>query len=102
MSGEAKNQQQKKLTYEELEAYANQTVAQAKQIYKENQVLKQEINSLRDQARYAEITLAFKVLEHKDVFSHDFVKTIINKLEEVLTPVEQKDPAEEQPSKNKE
>lgn len=86
--------QGKKLSYEELEAYANQTVAQAQRIYKENQELVQEIKNLRGQMNYSEINLAFKVLEHKEFFSEECVRKVAARLEEVLTPA---DPPKEEP-----
>lgn len=87
------NEEKKKLTYEELEAYAQQTTARAKQIYEENTRLKQSIQELRAQMNYSDINLAFKVLDHKDDFSQDFVKKVTDRLELVLTP--QDPPAEE-------
>lgn len=87
MPGEAKKNE--KLTYEQLEAYANQTTVQAKRIYQENKALVQENMALKNQANYTEISLAFKVLDHKDVFSKEFVKKVVDRLEEVLSPVDQ-------------
>lgn len=89
-------EEKKKLTYEELEAYANQTVAQAQRIYKENQELVQEVKSLRSQMNYAEINLALKALELKENFSPEFIQKVIIRLEEVLTPME-KPKVEEKP-----
>lgn len=81
-------EEKKKLTYGELEAYANQTVAQAQRIYKENQDLVQEVKSLRSQMNYAEINLALKALELKENFSPEFIQKVVARLEEVLTPME--------------
>lgn len=89
-------EEKKKLTYEELEAYANQTVAQAQRIYKENQDLIQEVKSLRSQMNYAEINLALKALELKENFSPEFIQKVVTRLEEVLTPME-KPKVEEKP-----
>ena len=47
----ANNEEKKKLTYEELEAYAQQTTARAKQIYDENMKLKQAMQDLRAQIK---------------------------------------------------
>lgn len=85
MSGET-TKKNEKLTYEQLEAYANQTAAQARKIYQENQALIQENRALRNQMNYTEIGLAFKVLDHKDMFSEEFVSKVTKRLEEVLTP----------------
>jgi cell division protein FtsB len=89
-------QEKEKLTYEQLEAYANQTVAQARKIYQENETLVEEIKRLRDQRNFTEITLAFKVLEHKEMFSPEFVQEITLRLEEVLTPVEKEEQTKEE------
>ena len=94
------SEEKKKLSYEELEAYAQQTTARAKQIYEENQKLKQAMQDLRMQMNYTDINLAFKVLDHKEDFNKDFVKKIVERLELVLTPSEEQEPEEE--SKNKE
>jgi hypothetical protein len=80
--------QNKKLSYEELEAYANQTVTQAQQVYKENQQLVEEVRNLRAQMNYADINLAFKALELKENFSKEFINKVVTKLEEILTPRE--------------
>ena len=93
MANNEEKNPQKKLTYEELEAYAQQTTARAKQIYDENMRLKQAMQDLRAQMNYSDINLAFKVLDHKSDFSEPFVKKVINRLELVLTP--QDPPAEE-------
>ena len=82
----ANNEEKKKLTYEELEAYAQQTTARAKQIYDENMKLKQAIQDLRAQMNYSDITLAFKVLDHADKFKPEFVQKVTDRLEIILTP----------------
>lgn len=96
----ANNEEKKKLTYEELEAYAQQTTARAKQIYDENMKLKQAMQDLRAQMNYSDINLAFKVLDHADKFRPEFVQKVIDRLEIVLTP---QDPEpKEEPAKKKE
>ena len=82
----ANNEEKKKLTYEELEAYVQQTTARAKQIYDENMKLKQAIQDLRAQMNYSDITLAFKVLDHADKFKPEFVQKVTDRLEIILTP----------------
>lgn len=84
----ANNEEKKKLTYEELEAYAQQTTARAKQIYDENVKLKQTMQDLSIQMNYSDINLAFKVLDHADKFRPEFVQEVINRLEFVLAPQE--------------
>ena len=94
MSGEVGKPKQK-LSYEALEAYANQTTMQAQRIFKENEELVNEnkklrevIDEMRHQANYAEINLAFKVLDHADYFDEEFVRQTAKRLQEALTPVE--------------
>ena len=82
----ANNEEKKKLTYEELEAYVQQTTARAKQIYDENMKLKQAIQDLRAQMNYSDINLAFKVLDHADKFKPEFVQKVTDRLEIILTP----------------
>lgn len=97
----ANNEEKKKLTYEELEAYAQQTTARAKQIYDENMKLKQAMQDLRAQMNYSDINLAFKVLDHADKFRPEFVQKVIDRLEIVLTP-QDPEPKEEPAEKKKE
>lgn len=97
---EAGINQKKQLAYDQLEAYANQTVAQAKIIFKENEALVEENRNLRRQINYSDISLAFKVLEYHQFFSEECVKRVAAKLEEALTP---HDPPQEEPQpENKE
>lgn len=83
-----------KLTYEQLEAYAQQTTVQAQQIFKENQALKQALQQERLNTNFKEIELALRCLDHADLFSPDFIKVIVTRLEEVLTPVKSEDKEE--------
>lgn len=97
----ASNEEKKKLTYEELETYAQQTTARAKQIYDENMKLKQAMQDLRAQMNYSDINLAFKVLDHTDKFRPEFVQKVIDRLELVLTP-QDSEPKEEPVEKKEE
>lgn len=89
---EIKEKINNKLSYEQLEAYAAQTTEQAKKVFQENQILKKALyeNSLK------EVDLAIKCLDHTDKFSKDFIKVIIKRIEEVMTPLQ-----EEQEEENK-
>ena len=80
--------EEKKLSYEELEAYAQQTINQAKSLYEENLKLKRALEETRVQMNYADINYAFKVLEFKQLFPEDFVVKVVNKLVLILTPSE--------------
>ena len=97
----ANNEEKKKLTYEELEAYAQQTTARAKQIYDENMKLKQAMQDLRAQMNYSDINLAFKVLDHANKFRPEVVQKVIDRLEIVLTP-QDPEPKEESAEKKEE
>lgn len=87
-------QKGEKITYDQLKALYEQSMIQTKKYYrdnqelvKDNQELIKEIQNLRNQMNYAEINLAFKVLEYEKHFSPEFVSMIAERLETVLTPV---------------
>lgn len=86
---EKKETSSQKLTYEQLEAYANQTTMQAQKIYQENQALRQSLEEVRRNVSLKEIELAIKCLDHADLFSDTFITSITSKLEEILTPAEE-------------
>lgn len=92
-----KIEEKKKLSYEELEAYAQQTTARAKQVYEENIKLKQAMQELVSQKNYADVKLAFKVLDHTDKFSPEFVQKVIARLEVILTPQDSEEYTIEKP-----
>ena len=87
--------EKKKLSYEELEAYAQQTINQAKSLYEENLKLKRTLEEARVQINYADINYAFKVLEFRQLFPEDFVTKVVNKLVVILTPSEDSEDSEE-------
>lgn len=88
---EQKEGTSQKLTYEQLEAYANQTTMQAQKIFQENQALKQSLEEIRRNVSLKEIELAIKCLDHANLFSETFITKITSKLEEILTPAEEVD-----------
>lgn len=79
---ETKKETTQKLTYEQLEAYASQTTAQAQKIFQENQMLKKALyeHSLK------EIEIAVKCLDHADKFSPEFIKNVTERIELVMNP----------------
>lgn len=85
------NNEAQKLSYEQLKAYADQLREQAKKIFQENQILRQAVNS-------KDIDYAFKCLEHADLFSKKFIKDIVSRLEELMSP----DKVTEEKTTNKE
>ena len=76
----------KKLTYEQLEAYAQQTTEQAKRIYQENQMLKQALTEANISNSFKEIECVLKCLDHVELFSPKFIASVIERLEEILSP----------------
>lgn len=86
---EEKEKNQKKLTYEQLEAYTNQTVTQAQKLAEEYEKLREAYKQLVSERGIAEMNLALKCLEHKDLFSPEFIKSIVSRIEESLSPVEE-------------
>lgn len=78
--------EKKKLSHEELMAYSDNLYAQASQLYRENSELKKVVTELSSQKVIAEVNLAFKVLEYKDMFDSEFVDKIVAKIVEILTP----------------
>ena len=90
--GEEKKTQ--KLSYEQLEAYAAQTTEQAKKIYQENQMLKR---ALYEQS-LKEIEIALKCLDHKEMFSKEFIDASVQRIEELMNP-KKEDSEEEGDSK---
>lgn len=79
---ESNGQNTTKLTYEQLEAYAAQTTEQAKKVFHENQILRK---ALYEQS-LKEVEIAIKCLDHTDKFSPKFIKDVVNRIEEIMTP----------------
>lgn len=96
----AGQQPNKKLTYEQLEAYANQMTGQMQQMQHKMMQMNNALQQANRQNLYQEIHFGFKVLEFADRFNPDMVAKVVKKLEEVLTPVEE--PKEETPEQPKE
>lgn len=79
----------KKLSYEELENAAKQISQQAEALFRENQQLKKAVQNLSNQAGYTELDFKFKVLKYQDRFKPEFVKTIINEIEDTMSSKEE-------------
>lgn len=88
---EEKNEGQK-LTYEQLVAYVNQISEQAKKIWEENQTLKKALTEATLSNNFREIELVLKCLDHADMFSPEFIDSIVRRLEEVFTPKKEEEP----------
>lgn len=85
---EEKKKEEKKLTYEQLTAYTQQVIAKAEQLQKENIALRKALEERVSANNYKEIELAFKCLDHKDVFPEDFIQKVTGRLVEILDPSE--------------
>lgn len=85
---QTENQKPLKLSYEQLKAYADQIREQAKRAIQENQVLKQALSS-RD------IEYAFRCLDHADLFSKEFIKAVVKRIEELMNPEKHENAEEE-------
>lgn len=78
-----------KLSYEELQGYAQNMAQQAEAMGREIQRLRIALQSR--ESLYQELHLAFKVVENSDKFSPEFVKMTIGKIEEAMTPVKEEE-----------
>ena len=72
----------KKLSYEQLEAYASQIVEKAKELYAENQRLKEVLYN----QNLKEVELAIKCLDHADMFSIEFINAVVERVETIMNP----------------
>lgn len=79
MEQEKKSQE---LTYDQLKAYVVQMESQAREIYLENQRLRNAFESKG-------VEFAFRCLDHVDLFSERFIKSIVNRIEKFLGPDEE-------------
>lgn len=93
--GQEEKKEGQKLTYEQLVAYAQQTSEQAKKVWEENQMLKKALSETMLTNNFKEIELALKCLDHAEMFSPEFIEAVVKRLEEVLTPQEQKEEVED-------
>lgn len=80
-----------KVTYDQLKALYEQSMIQTRKYYNDYQNLKNELQALRNQMNYADINLAFRVLEFEKHFDPQFVQKVAQRLELVLTPVVKED-----------
>lgn len=71
-------EEQKKLTYEQLNDACNQLWQQNKQLVKRNQELQQLAMNKR-------LDYLFKVVEYSKEFSSDFIGNCVSEIEETLT-----------------
>ena len=86
---EGKNNENKKLTPEQLEEVTRQLSAQFDAVVKENQQLKTIVQKLQLDNLFAELNFRFKVLENASCFKQEFVDRIISEIEDIMTPKEE-------------
>lgn len=79
-----------KLSYEELQGYAQNMAQQAEAMGKEIQKLRIILQSR--ESLYQELHFDFKVIENSDKFSPEFVQLITNRIEDVMTPAKDMNP----------
>lgn len=75
-----------KLSYEELENAANQIMAQFDIVRKENTQLKSQIQQLKLNDIYTELSFRFKVIENAKAFDSNFVDYCVNSIQEIMLP----------------
>lgn len=75
-----------KLSYEDLEAAANQIAAQFDAVRKENMNLKAQVQQLQLNDVYTELNFRFKVIENKSAFDPNFVDYCVNSIQEIMLP----------------
>lgn len=97
-SNAAEATESKKLTYEQVTAYAQQLTDKCKAVIQENSVLKQQLAEVMHNQGIAEAGLAIKCIELSDKFSPEFIAKITKRVEEYLTP-DALEKSEEQPTK---
>ena len=89
VSEKKETKKQEKLSYEQLEAYAQQVTMKAQEVYKENQNLKKTLAQMSMDFNLREIDCVIKCLDHADLFSTEFLDKVVKRLEEVLIPREE-------------
>jgi hypothetical protein len=81
----------KKLSYEELQSYAQNMSQQAEVMGQEIQKLRMALQRQGRENFYQEVHFAFKVIENSDKFSPEFVRMTINRIEEIMTPAKEEE-----------
>lgn len=76
----------KKLTYEQVTAYAQQLTEKCKAVIQENNVLRQQLTEVMHNQGIAEAGLAIRCIELSDKFSPEFITKITKRVEEFLSP----------------
>ena len=77
------NTGERKLSYEELESNFYQMAEKLNAVYKERQILINQLNSTNNTV--TRLNFLFKVIEFGNKFSQEFVENCVNEIEEILT-----------------
>lgn len=80
---EGVNTGERKLSYEELESNFYQMAEKLNAVYKERQILINQLNSTNNTV--TRLNFLFKVIEFGNKFSQEFVENCVNEIEEILT-----------------
>ena len=80
---EGVNTEERKLSYEELESNFYQMAEKLNAVYKERQILINQLNSTNNTV--TRLNFLFKVIEFGNKFSQEFVENCVNEIEEILT-----------------
>lgn len=96
-----KNNESKKLTYEQLNQAAQQISQQAEALYKENQQLRETLNRISIQNGYTELGFKFKVVENSTIFPKEFVKRTIIDIVNTMTVTDEESNEEPETIKDK-
>lgn len=89
VSAKSNEKSNSKLSYEELQGYAQNMAQQAEAMGREIQRLRIALQSR--ESLYQELHFDFKVIENSDKFSPEFVQLITNRIENVMTPVKEEE-----------
>lgn len=93
-SNVAEATESKKLTYEQVTAYAQQLTEKCKAVIQENNVLRQQLTEVMHNQGIAEAGLAIRCIELSDKFSPEFIAKITKRVEEFLSPDVPEKPAD--------
>ena len=87
---------QQEMTYEQLKSYYNATIAQSKHVLEENNALKQALRDRSTEYGLSEINIAMKCLDHAEMFSSEFIKALVKRIEDSLTPITEENTGKEE------
>jgi hypothetical protein len=80
-----------KLSYDQLKGYAAQLTERFKAVHEENLRLKKMVDNSMRVFSLEELKCAIECVKMKECFSEKFIKSVINRIEEVLNPEAEED-----------